>query len=148
MENFFAEWGLEVLIAITSAAILGWIKYKHSKLKQKLNNYEELLNTEREHKQEEEIEIKLEPIYEELEELRAYIREAENIEKAHMTLIIASYRFRLIQLCKEFLKQGYMTYTQYEQLTEFFKLYTGLGGNGQAKAYYERTIILPIRSED
>jgi hypothetical protein len=148
MENFFAEWGLEVLIAITSAAILGWIKYKHSKLKQKLNNYEELLNTEREHQQEEEIEIKLEPIYEELEELRAYIREAENIEKAHMTLIIASYRFRLIQLCKEFLKQGYMTYTQYEQLTEFYKLYTGLGGNGQAKAYYERTIILPIRSED
>jgi hypothetical protein len=30
-----------------------------------------------------------------------------------------------------------------EQLTEFYKLYTGLGGNGQAKVYYEKAIALP-----
>jgi len=93
------------------------------------------------------VEAKLEPIYEELEELRTYIRETQNIEKAHMALIIASYRFRLIQLCKEFIKQGYMTYAQYEQLTEFYKLYVGLGGNGQAKNFYEKASALPIREQ-
>ena len=38
-----------------------------------------------------------------------------------------------------------MTQDQYEQLSEFFKLYEALGGNGQAKQYYERTIKLEIR---
>jgi hypothetical protein len=42
------------------------------------------------------IEVHLEPVYEELEALRTYIRETENIEKTHMNLIIASYRFRLV----------------------------------------------------
>jgi hypothetical protein len=79
---------------------------------------------------EQSIEIKLEPIYEELEELRRYIRETKDIEKSHMNLIIASYRFRLIQLCKGFLNQGYMTMDQRTQLDEFYTLYTGLGGNG------------------
>ena len=60
-----------------------------------------------------------------------------------MSLIIASYRFRLVQLCKGFLAQGYITTGQMEQLTEFYKLYTGLGGNGQAKVYYEKAIALP-----
>jgi hypothetical protein len=35
-----------------------------------------------------------------------------------------------------------------EQLTEFYKLYTGLGGNGQAKIYYEKAIALPLKTED
>ena len=66
----------------------------------------------------------------EIEELRKYIREVGAIEKSHMDLIISSYRFRLVQLCREFIKQGYVTQPQYDQLTEFYKLYTGLGGNG------------------
>lgn len=90
------------------------------------------------------IETELEPIYQELEDLRKYIRETENIEKTHMSLIIASYRFRLIQLCKGFLAQGYITTSQMEQLSEFYKLYTGLGGNGQAKVYYDKTMELDL----
>ena len=94
------------------------------------------------------VEEKLEPIYEELEALRTYIRETESIEKVHMSLIIASYRFRLIQLCKEFIKQGYLTQAQFDQLNEFYRVYAGLGGNGQAKDYYERAIALPIHCEE
>ena len=94
------------------------------------------------------IEAKLEPIYEELEALRTYIRDTESIEKTHMSLIIASYRFRLIQLCKEFIKQGYLTAQQYDQLNEFYRVYTGLGGNGQAQGYYERASALPIHEPD
>ena len=65
-----------------------------------------------------------------------------------MTLIIASYRFRLVQLCKGFLAQGYITPAQMEQLTEFYKLYTGLGGNGQAKIYYDKAMLLPLKVDD
>ena len=93
------------------------------------------------------IDKKLEPIYEELEDLRAYIRDTETIEKSHMALIIASYRFRLIQLCKELIKAQHMTQNEYDQLTEFYKIYIGLGGNGQAKEYYENTMQLPIVEE-
>jgi hypothetical protein len=68
-----------------------------------------MMNAEKDKKTETMVEEKLEPIYEELEALRTYIRETESIEKVHMSLIIASYRFRLIQLCKEFIRQEYLT---------------------------------------
>ena len=61
-----------------------------------------------------------------------------------MDLILSSYRFRLTQLCKAYIQQGFMTNTEYEQLVEFYKVYTGLGGNGQAKTYYERAVQLPV----
>ena len=38
-----------------------------------------------------------------------------------------------------------MTQEQYDQLSEFYKLYTALGGNGQAKEYYEKAIKLEIK---
>lgn len=148
MENFLAEWGLEILFALISAGVVGYFKYQGSKLKKKLNDYEIMMNEKTTNDHMDMVEAKLEPIYQELEEVRTYIRETQNIEKTHMTLLIASYRFRLIQLCKEFIKQGYMTYAQYEQLTEFYKLYVGLGGNGQAKEFYERAIQLPIHEAE
>ena len=106
------------------------------------------MNAEKDKKTETMVEEKLEPIYEELEALRTYIRETESIEKVHMSLIIASYRFRLIQLCREFIRQEYLTQAQYDQLIEFYRVYAGLGGNGQAKDYYERAIALPIHREE
>ena len=148
MENFLAEWGLEILFALISAGVVGYFKYQGSKLKKKLNDYEIMMNEKTTNDHMDMVEAKLEPIYQELEEVRTYIRETQNIEKTNMTLLIASYRFRLIQLCKEFIKQGYMTYAQYEQLTEFYKLYVGLGGNGQAKEFYERAIQLPIHEAE
>ena len=35
-----------------------------------------------------------------------------------------------------------------EQLSEFYKLYTGLGGNGQAKMYYEKAVALPFKVDN
>ena len=48
-------------------------------------------------------------------------------------------------LCKEFIKQGYLTPEQYDQLSEFYITYTGLGGNGQAQEYYEMAVKLHVR---
>lgn len=147
MEALLVEWGTEILFGLVSAAVLGWAKWHGNKLKKAKeeaeNNAKILAEQKVTKKISDSIETELEPIYQELEDLRKYIRETKNIEKSHMNLIIASYRFRLVQLCKGFLNQGYITFDQRTQLDEFYKLYTGLGGNGQAKIYYEKCIDLP-----
>ena len=148
METLLTQWGTEILFAIISASAVGWAKWQASKYRKEKEQAESNAKTLAEQKLDNSIEIKLEPIYEELEDLRKYIRDTENIEKSHMALIVASYRFRLIQLCKGFLRQGYITSTQMEQLVEFYKLYTGLGGNGQAKAFYDKAMQLELRPDD
>ena len=121
--------------------MLAFCKYFHKQLK----NYKALLDEKNKEQLEETIEERLSPILVEIEELRKYIREVGAIEKHHIDLIISSYRFRLMQLCKEYLKQGYMTQAQYDQLTEFYKLYRALGGNGQAEEYFNKTEKLEIK---
>lgn len=148
MIPFLAEWGLEILFSVISALVLGFFTYQATQLREKKSQYRELIKEQEAQKAEIALDTKLEPIYQELEELRTYVRETQNIEKTHMALIVASYRFRLIQLCKQYIHQEYMTTGQYEQLTEFYKLYVGLGGNGQAQSYYERAIALPIHDEE
>ena len=143
MGAILAEWGLEILFGLISAIVLGYAKYKGDKLKKELDKAKELTKEKERQEIENSIEDHLEPIYQELEDLRKYIRDTKNIEQSHMNLIIASYRFRLVQLCKGFINQGYMTMDQRTQLDEFYKLYTGLGGNGSAKIYYEQCIHLP-----
>ena len=143
MGAILAEWGLEILCALISAIVLGYAKFKGDKLKKQLDAAKQLTEEKKKQEIEHSIENHLEPIYQELEDLRKYIRDTKNIEQSHMNLIIASYRFRLVQLCKGFLNQGYITIDQRTQLDEFYKLYTGLGGNGQAKLYYEQCIALP-----
>lgn len=145
MGAFLAEWGLEILFGLISTIVLGYAKFKSDKLKNELNTAKELMRAKEKQEVETSIENHLQPIYEELEDLRRYIRETKDIEKSHMNLIIASYKFRLVQLCKGFLNQGYITIDQRTQLDEFYKLYTGLGGNGQAKVYYEKCIELPSK---
>ena len=148
MLEFLAEWGTELVLGLIAAGITAYFKTKSNNLKHKLAEYEKAMEEKKDEKTEHMIEEKLEPIYEELEALKTYIRETESIEKTHMSLIIASYRFRLIQLCKEFIRQGYLKQSQYDQLSEFYRVYTGLGGNGQAQNYYNRAIALPIKEID
>lgn len=56
----------------------------------------------------------------------------------NLDLIISSYKYRLVELCKGLEKQGFMYQYQYDHLNEFYHLYRKLGGNGQAQDYYER----------
>lgn len=146
--EIFAEWGVEVFFAVLTASVVGYAKWHGQKLRKEIEEAKRLVEEKEKEKIEAMIDTELEPIYQELEDLRKYIRETENIEKTHMSLIIASYRFRLIQLCKGFLAQGYITASQMEQLSEFYKLYTGLGGNGQAKVYYDKTMNLDLVADE
>lgn len=152
MEALLAEWGTEILFGLISAAVMGWAKWHGDKLKKEKVQAEEnakiLAEQNLDKKIDTHIEVELEPIYQELEDLRKYCRDNENLEKSHMNLIVASYRFRLVQLCKGFLNQGYITTAQMEQLSEFYKLYKGLGGNGQAEVYYNKAISLPLKTDE
>lgn len=144
MSAFIAEHFIDILFGLISAGALAFCKYLHSQLK----NYKKMLEEKEKDNLEEAIEAHIEPIKNEIEQLRKYIRETEVLEKSHMELIIASYRFRLIQLCRAYLKKGFMTSNEYEQLVEFFKVYHGLGGNGQAEEYYNKVVKLPVQQED
>ena len=152
MEALLAEWGTEILFGLVSAAIMGYAKWHGDRLKKEKLQAEEnakiIAEQKLDQKIEGKIEVELEPVLQELEDLRQYCRDNENLEKSHMNLIIASYRFRLIQLCKGFLRQEYITEAQMEQLMEFYKLYKGLGGNGQAEIYYNKAIALPLKTDN
>lgn len=141
MIEFLSKYGVELVMSLITTGALALCKYMHSQKE----NYKKLLEEKDHDKLDNEIDKKLEPIVQEIEELRKYIREVDINENNRINLIIASYRFRLIQLCQIYLHQGYMTSNQYEQLSEFFKVYSGLGGNGQGKEYYEKAIELPVR---
>lgn len=141
MVEFLSKYGIELVMSLITTGALAFCKYMHSQMK----NYKKLLEEKDHDELNDEIDKKLEPIVQEIEELRKYIREVDVNENNRINLIIASYRFRLVQLCQIYLHQGYMTNNQYEQLSEFFKVYSGLGGNGQAKAYYDKAMQLPVK---
>lgn len=143
MLTFITEHLLEIIFGLISAGALAFCKYLFSQVKK----YKALLEKEEDNDLNEAIDARLQPIQQEIEQLRKYILDSEALQQNHLDLIISSYKFRLVQLCREYLKQGYMTQDQYEQLMEFYKVYHGLGGNGQAQEYYEKTMDLEIRKE-
>lgn len=141
MSTFIAQHFIEIFFGLISAGLLAFCRYIYTQMKM----YQKLAEEKKDEQLEELIEEHIAPIKEDLNNLRSFVLEEKKISKRYVEIILASYRFRLIQLCQSFLKQGYMTSGQYEQLVEFFKVYAGLGGNGQAKEYYERTLKLPLK---
>lgn len=141
MWAFLVEHIVEIIFGLIAAGALAFCKYLHSQSK----NYKAMLKKQELKELNDSIDERIENVKSEIEELRTYIRNVGQVEQSHMNLIISSYKFRLVQLCREFIHQGYMTQKQYDQLVEFYKLYVGLGGNGQAKEYYEKAIVLEIK---
>ena len=80
-------------------------------------------------------------MYEDLERVEEEI-------KRNFTLIVNSYKYRLIQLCKSHLKDGFITEEDFEQITELYKLFCGLNGNlNRVQEFYEKVLELEIRHE-
>ena len=131
--------GSSIIISILSAVMVYFSK--QAKMYRSLynqNQKENLRNTIRE---------EVEPIYEELVRLSARVESCESREHRDVEAILQSYKFRLVYLCKTYLRQGYVTQDQFDQLSEFYKVYHNLGGNGQAQEYYERASALTIKGE-
>ena len=135
---------LPVLSGVLLAIMTGLMTYFKSQAKQ----YKQLLSKQKEQNIRNTIQEELEPIIEEIHRLQERIEGCENLECNHVNAIMGSYKFRLIYLCKAYIRQGHITPDQYEQLSEFYKVYHALGGNGQAEEYYHKTSNLPIKEEE
>lgn len=167
MEALLLEWGTEIILSLVIAFLTYHFKKSDAKKDEQMVHYQELLTKEQEEKTKKAVEVQLEPIYKELEEIRKRVfalqdchtndikkindtmddrEEAIRDEAAanfkvlqdNMELIISSYKYRLVELCRGLQKQGFMYQYQYDHLSEFYTLYRKLGGNGQAQDYYER----------
>ena len=167
MEALLLEWGTEIILSLVIAFLTYQFKKSDKAKDEQMVHYQELLVKEQDEKTKKAVEVQLEPIYKELEEIRkrvfdlqdCHINDVHAIKDAmdtredamrteaeanfqllqdNLDLIISSYKYRLVELCKGLEKQGFMYQYQYDHLNEFYHLYRKLGGNGQAQEYYER----------
>lgn len=163
--EILTEYGLEIFFGLVSAGLLAYCKNLWSQKKELEKHKEEDMT--RLHRQM--ILDEIEPITVELVRIKSELNnsintlrsEADNTHASmykdlelvtkkndkNLELIINSYKFRLIQLCKTHLRDGYIAQDAFDQVTEMYKLYHGLGGNGQAQDYYERVMELEIREK-
>lgn len=171
MSTFIIEHLAEIFFGLLSAGALALCKYFHGQNK-KLKSMTKEEDTRRQRQM---ILDEIEPIIQEITEMHTEINknkidaeqkiealreEEENTHKQmysdlshiqenndkNFLLILNSYKFRLIQLCKTHLTDGYISSHDFEQLTEMYKLYMGMGGNGQAKEYYDKVMDLEIKN--
>lgn len=167
------DYAIEIFFGLVSTGLLAFCKHLYSKNK-KLEQMQEA-DQNRRHRQM--ILDEINPIIDELTHLKSDLNAVDTnakvslaefkaeAEKTHehmyedlnriqgendknFNLIINSYKFRLIQLCKTHLRDDYITESDFEQITEMYKLYHGLGGNGQAQEYYDKVLKLEIKRDN
>ena len=171
--GILTKYALEIFFGLVSAGALAFCKHLYSKNKK----LEEMQKADQNRQYRQMILDDIEPIINEITRLKSEITAVDtnakvaltqfkteaDATKAHMyddlneiqakndenfKLIINSYKFRLIQLCKTHLRDGYITESDFEQITEMYKLYHGLGGNGQAQEYYDKVLELDIKKDN
>lgn len=170
--EILTKYALEIFFGLVSAGALAFCKHLYSKNKK----LEEMQKADQNRQYRQMILDEIEPIINELTRLKGEIAsvdtnaktsvvslkgesavehqkmyadlnriQSENEKNFH--LIIDSYKFRLIQLCKTHLRDDFITESDFEQITEMYKLYHGLGGNGQAQEYYEKVLKLDVKPD-
>lgn len=170
--EILTKYAVEIFFGLVSAGLLGFCKHLISKNKQ----LEEMQKADQNRQYRQMIVDEIEPIINELTRLKAEIiavdtnaktalsqfqavcdkehehmyddlNEVQAKNEENFKLIINSYKFRLIQLCKTHIRDGYISESDFEQITEMYKLYHGLGGNGQAQEYYDKVLELEIKKD-
>lgn len=139
--EFFTEHMLEIIFGLISAGALAFCKYLGGQIKE----LKQLQDDKNESEFKALIQNEIVPLSTRIDECKRIAQQSEDASHKRFELILESYRFRLIQLSKAYLRQGYMTQDQFDQITEMYKVYHGLGGNGQAQDYYDRAMNLPVK---
>ena len=168
--EILTKYALEIFFGLVSAGALAFCKHLWSKNKK----LEEMQKADQNRQYRQMILDEIEPIVNELTRLKSEIVSVDTNAKTaivqakadadaehrimygdldkvqkenqkNLDLIVNSYKFRLIQLCKTHLRDGYITEADFEQVSEMYKLYHGLGGNGQAQEYYDKVLELEIK---
>lgn len=171
--EILTKYALEIFFGLVSAGLLAFCKHLYNKNKK----LEEMQKADQNRQYRQMILDEIHPIIDELTRLKGDITSVETdakvnlaqfkteaeLTKQHMyddlneiqgkneenfKLIINSYKFRLIQLCKTHLRDGFISESDFEQITEMYKLYHGLGGNGQAQEYYDKVLELEIKKDN
>lgn len=125
---------------------VGNMKNDISKLQTSEVNFTTRLNP-----MQDEIEHLKDDITEILNNLKEQGIELQNIHEkeellAHETR--CAWRYRIRQLCHAYLARGYMLFDEYSQLQEMYNIYSAIGGNGQTKELYDKTVsTLEIKTE-
>ena len=125
---------------------VGNLKNDVSKLQTSEVNFTTRLNP-----MQDEIEHLKDDITEILNNLKDQGIELQNIHEkeellAHETR--CAWRYRIRQLCLAYLARGYMSFEEYTQLQEMYNIYQAIGGNGQTKELYDKTVsTLEIKTE-
>ena len=126
---------INLIFGLMSAGLVAFSRIIYKKMK----TYEKMLEDQHDVRVEATIDKKLEKVYEKIDELRCYIEEVEGKEETLHTQTIASWGYRISQLCSLYLEQGYMTKGQYIQLVEMYNMYSQIGGNGKVKEIFIKT---------
>ena len=171
--EILTKYALEIFFGLVSAGLLAFCKHLYGKNKK----LEEMQKADQNRQYRQMILDEIHPIIDELTRLKTDITNVETHAKVELAqfkatcekdhehmyddlneiqakndenfkLIINSYKFRLIQLCKTHLRDGYISESDFEQITEMYKLYHGLGGNGQAQEYYDKVLELDIKKDN
>lgn len=79
----------------------------------------------------------------------AYLQKKSATKDVKTKLLLGLAYDRLVQTCTVYLKQGYITHNQYEDLQKYlYEPYIEAGGNGTAKHLMEQVNKLQIRPDD
>lgn len=134
----------EIIITVISAIIVAIVTGFMTYFKKQAKEYKRLLAEQKEESYRKQIHEEIAPLEKDLGELRVQLQKLHDAEEERLKIIQGQYKFRLIHLCKIYIRQQYITEDQFEQLSEFFKVYTALGGNGQAAEFYQKVLNLPV----
>lgn len=61
---------------------------------------------------------------------------------------LAFYKYQLINSCKKYISQGFITQYQFDRLSELHKIYHDLGGNSQGDMYFQKATALHIVTDN
>ena len=112
--GFFAAHLWEVFFGLIAAGSLAFCKYLHSQVK----NYKQLLEKKDNEELKKTILDEVQPILDEVHHLAKELQKTEQDENDRQELFLDYYRFRLIQLCRAYLRQQYITQDQYDSLNQ------------------------------
>lgn len=69
-------------------------------------------------------------------------KDKKSVERQAMLALLHD---RLYRLCQDYIKQGYVTIDQLDNLMYLWQPYEGLGGNGTGKKLYDQVLELPLK---
>jgi Tfp pilus assembly ATPase PilU len=139
--EFFANNWATILLSLVTAGLLGAFKSMGKKMKE----YQNLLNEKDEKEIKKIVETQLNPLETEIEELRGDLEELREETHERTRLGVAAFRIALIQLCKQYIANGYITALQFERLTELHNVYLTLSEDDRVEEWFDKAKSLPTQ---